>query len=245
MNIFCLGTGEACDPDRGNTSFLLEGEAACILLDCGFSVPRRFFLRIIDPDRLTGIWISHFHGDHIFGLPLLCLRLREMGRSKPLTIAGPTGLTTRIQQLLELAYPGIAANLGFSLDVREITGGSTDSLSTALITTTASQHSIENLAVRISLEGKNVYYSGDGEITPEMRNLLDGCDLVLQESFSIEQGIPTHNSMQRTLELSGHAKVIACVHIGVTEHLEAKGYLEEQKNVRNIIIPADGDRLMV
>ena len=82
-----LGVGEACDERLPNTSVLIQPqnkETGSLLLDCGFTVPASFFAYNQDPEDLSAIWISHFHGDHFFGLPLLLLRLYEEGRRAPL-----------------------------------------------------------------------------------------------------------------------------------------------------------------
>jgi ribonuclease BN (tRNA processing enzyme) len=93
MQIHFLGVGEACDGNQPNTSILLkpdiEDTAGRILLDCGFSVPHQYFSLDPSPEELEILWISHFHGDHFLGTPLLLLWFWEMGRQKSLHILGP------------------------------------------------------------------------------------------------------------------------------------------------------------
>ena len=79
------------------------------MLDCGFTVPSLYWQQTSDQDDLDALWISHFHGDHFFGVPALLLRLWEMKRSKPLAIVSQTGVERIVTQAMELAYPGFFA----------------------------------------------------------------------------------------------------------------------------------------
>lgn len=107
------GVGEACDPERFNTSLLvLSGSKNhYILLDCGFTTPHRYFADCSEPNQLDALWISHFHGDNFFGVPLLLLRFWEMGRTRPLLSVGPPGLAEKVAQAVDLAYPCFVAPL--------------------------------------------------------------------------------------------------------------------------------------
>src|SRR5210317_1118582 len=124
MEIRFLGVGEACDGSQPNTSLLLktvpQETAGRILLDCGFSVPHQYFALASDPEELEILWISHFHGDHFFGTPLLLLWFWETGREKPFQIVGPPGIETRIRQAMELAYPTLMNRFGFELLFNEM-----------------------------------------------------------------------------------------------------------------------------
>ena len=81
MEIILLGVGEAFDEILPNTSMLVrteyQGKPVTVLFDCGYSVPPRFWQLGLDVETLDGIWISHFHADHAFGLPALLVRLWE------------------------------------------------------------------------------------------------------------------------------------------------------------------------
>jgi ribonuclease Z len=58
------------------------------------------------PGKLNKIFITHLHGDHLFGLPgLLCSRSMQ-GNSLPLTLYGPKGLKAFVETALRLSGPG-------------------------------------------------------------------------------------------------------------------------------------------
>src|SRR6266508_5389269 len=75
-----------------------------------------------DLDALDAVLISHFHGDHFFGLPFLILEYayatggpgRTSPRTRDLTIVGPPGIEEKSESLLALGYPNMTQKeLGF------------------------------------------------------------------------------------------------------------------------------------
>lgn len=219
MEITFLGVGESCDPDYPNTSLLVragsDGSRRELLLDCGFTVPHLYFARQNDPEQLDGVWISHFHGDHFFGVPLLQLRLREMGRRRPLVIMGQPGVGRKVSQAMELAFPGFAERLGYSIDFRELEPGRSLDLLGFEWQAAEGAHSQPALAVRIKHLGGSLYYSGDGRPTPETIELAAGCQLAVQEAFYLREEAGGHGSVRRCLEFARQARVgrLAMVHL--------------------------------
>ena len=127
MDITFLGVGEAFDENLANTSILVrtehEGKPITLLLDCGYSVPPRFWQLGIPADFLDGIWISHFHADHAFGIPALLVRFWEEKRTKELYILGQKGIEDFVLRCLELAYPKFFSRLNFALRFAEVEPG--------------------------------------------------------------------------------------------------------------------------
>jgi ribonuclease BN (tRNA processing enzyme) len=71
MKLKLLGIGSGLDAELGNTNALLtfKGTKNHVLLDCGFSTPAKL-KRMELMDRITDIFITHLHGDHIYGLEM-------------------------------------------------------------------------------------------------------------------------------------------------------------------------------
>ena len=66
--------------------------------------------------KIDHIFITHMHGDHIFGLPgLLTSRSFQGGENKPLTIIGPKGIQNYIETSLQLSE----SNLNMVLDLKQ------------------------------------------------------------------------------------------------------------------------------
>ncbi|MEW6429081.1 MAG: MBL fold metallo-hydrolase [Thermodesulfobacteriota bacterium] len=243
MKILCLGTGAACDPGRGNTSLLLDNR---LLLDCGFTAAHAYFRRHPAADDLEGVWISHFHGDHCFALPLLLLGLWERRRTRPLVVAGPPGLNVQVRQLLELSYPGFAARFAFSLETVEITPHTPFELAGYRCGAALTEHSRTNLAIRVDDGRFAVYYSGDGRPTAAGNALARGCDLILHEAFASGEPPPGHGSVQGSMAFAATAGAgrLALLHVAPEARAALPAAVDAGRKSfagLQVEIPADGD----
>jgi ribonuclease BN (tRNA processing enzyme) len=251
MDLLFIGVGEACDSEHGNTSILVtskETKTKKILLDCGFSVPHRFFNFCNDPDELDYLWISHFHGDHFFGLPLLLLRLREIGRKKPLTIIGQQEIRDKTIAVMELAYPGCLEKLGYQLIFKSINSANPLQLEGLSFKVTQTIHSLTNYGLLIDDGNHRLYYSGDGRPTDKVRGLIHGCDIVIHEAFSYEDIFHGHSSIAtcRQLLLDESVKRLALVHIErTTRHNMSLSYFKEINQDKKILVPVSGTTLTI
>jgi len=92
FEIIFLGTaGMVPTKDRNHTSVLLKHDVESMLFDCGEGVQRQFKIAKEDIMRLTKIFITHWHGDHVLGLPGLLQSLNINKYNKHLDIYGPKG----------------------------------------------------------------------------------------------------------------------------------------------------------
>src|SRR5690242_20198815 len=105
MQLRFVGCGDAFGSGgRNNTCFHLTGERTNLLIDCGASSqPALKRLDIVRND-IELILITHFHGDHFAGLPFFLLDAQFSRRTKPLVIAGPRGIETRLPQVMEALF---------------------------------------------------------------------------------------------------------------------------------------------
>jgi ribonuclease Z len=216
VEIFFLGVGEACDTAHGNSSSLITtGSGLRILLDCGFSVPHQYFRRVDQPEQIDIIWISHFHGDHFLGLPLLFLRFWQLGRTRPLTIVGQKGIEEKVKTVLDLAYPTFERKLSFSFDFNILHAQESISLAGLQWSAALTQHSQYNLGLQLDDGSRRLYYSGDGRAGRHAKELIQGCDFVIHESFSMVDTYPYHGSVTTTLQLATELDVgqMALVHL--------------------------------
>ncbi len=220
MKVTFVGVGEACDERYPNTSILVEtedldGGVKTILLDCGFSVPFHFWRYESDPNKLDGIWISHFHGDHFLGLPLLLLRFWEMKRSRPLLVVGQKGITSLVERAIELAYPGLSTRFTFELRFHEVVEGDSDVLLSLQWQYASTEHSQRNLSLSLGSTYGKLFYSGDGKPTSESTALASGSLLLIHEAFRLTDAVSGHGTVQGVIEMAyhAHASSLACVHI--------------------------------
>ncbi len=87
----------------------------CFLIDCAEATQMRLQLFKLSPSKIKHIFISHLHGDHIFGLPGLLMSMSLNKRNEKLTIFSPPG----IQELLETVFRVSKSQLSFQLEYFE------------------------------------------------------------------------------------------------------------------------------
>lgn len=90
-------------PDRGLSAAVLRCNGRCILFDCGEGTQAALRREKYSPVKIDLIALTHYHGDHIFGLPGLLQTMSCLGRTGPLTVTGPAGLEAALEPVLRLA----------------------------------------------------------------------------------------------------------------------------------------------
>jgi ribonuclease Z len=93
MEIIILGSAAATPiKERNLSSIALRFKNQILLFDCGEDFQRKFAEAGLKFNKPMKIFISHFHGDHIIGLPGFLFRLSLNERTAPMTIFGPRNL---------------------------------------------------------------------------------------------------------------------------------------------------------
>lgn len=119
MHITFLGTSQAVPTaTRNHTAILLNYKDENILVDCGEGTQRQFRKAKLNFCRLTRILITHWHGDHVLGLPGLFQTLALNNYSKTLCVYGPRGTKRFIEELYKIFVPAKKINL----KVEEVSG---------------------------------------------------------------------------------------------------------------------------
>lgn len=212
-----VGTGEAFDPDLPNTSLLWRGTRT-LLFDCGYRVPHALWALSRDPDLLDGIYVTHPHADHSFGLPALLLSMRLEGRTRPLTVLGGPGVGRWLDRLCDLGYPGMLGKSPFPVLTAEVSPRRPLAWQGVALSVARTDHPVRNLAVRVQ-DGATFAYSGDGAPTPASLRLFRDVDLLVHEAFWLETPPPGaskgHASVRQALGLAAEvgARRLAVVHV--------------------------------
>ncbi len=110
LDICLLGTGGMMPmPGRYLTSMLARINGRLLLIDCGEGTQVTMKMQGWGFKAIDVICITHFHADHISGLPGLLLTIGNAGRTEPLTMVGPQGLAYIVEGLCricpELPFP--------------------------------------------------------------------------------------------------------------------------------------------
>jgi len=84
---------------RNHSAYFLTYKNEGILFDCGEGTQRQFKFANIKPTKITKLIISHWHGDHVLGIPGLLETLSASEYSKTLEIYGPPETLKKIKLL--------------------------------------------------------------------------------------------------------------------------------------------------
>ena len=97
-----LGTSDAVpSASRNHSAILLSYYGENILVDCGEGTQRQFRKARLNPCKIDKILITHWHGDHVLGLPGLMQTLALIGYNRKLEIYGPRGTKDKIKKMFE------------------------------------------------------------------------------------------------------------------------------------------------
>lgn len=98
------------------TAQFLEMEERCFLIDCGEGTQVQLRKAKAKFSKINNIFISHLHGDHVFGLPGLISSFRLLGRETPLHVYGPKG----IKEMMETIFRITETHQGFEVVFHEL-----------------------------------------------------------------------------------------------------------------------------
>jgi ribonuclease BN (tRNA processing enzyme) len=188
MQIAFLGTGNAFVPQRDWSCLLVNGT---ILLDAGPTALANLKRLPVDPAAVRHVFISHFHGDHCFGLPFLLLDHHFMSRTEtPLAIIGPPGVEAWTRQAMTLAFPDVAGK-GWPRPITfvEAEAGMTRTVDGLTYTPVQVAHGdglLQAFGYRLSLPDGVLAYSGDTRMTASLYTLIAEARVVILEATEFD-----------------------------------------------------------
>jgi ribonuclease Z len=105
LRVTFLGTGGSLPtPDRNPSAIMINREGELMLFDCGEGTQQQMMRAKTGMKALTSIFITHFHADHILGIPGLIQTMSFHGRTEPLKIYGPHHVHEFTRILSSLGY---------------------------------------------------------------------------------------------------------------------------------------------
>lgn len=174
----CLpGTGGMAPlPHRYLTCCWIEAQGQAVLIDCGEGTQVALSAAGCKMCRMEALLLTHFHADHVAGLPGLLLTLGNQGKVSPLVIAGPRGVGRVVANLLT-----IAPALPFAVQTVELTGQELK-LAGLYISYAPLDHKVPCLGYRAELRRKPIFNPQKAEALhipkPEYKRLHAGETIV-------------------------------------------------------------------
>jgi ribonuclease BN (tRNA processing enzyme) len=200
-----IGTSDAFGAGgRRQSAVLVRGERGALLLDCGATTNSGLADLGIERDEIDTIVVSHFHGDHFGGIPLLLLgALYEDQRRHPLEIAGPPDIEARVRNLAHaMGHAFEDREWTFPLRFRELPPGARHEIGPAEVRSFETRHQLEAHphGYRVSLGQSDIVYSGDTGWFDELPLLAAGADLFICECTLHTEQLDFHLSLDQLTE---------------------------------------------
>jgi len=196
-----LGTGTpGPTPNRQGPSLAVIAGGKAYLADVGVGVVRQANaafangIRALDASKLDIAFVSHLHSDHTLGLPDLILTPWVLGRTAPLELYGPPGISAMAENILKAYTEDIhirisgleqANKTGYKVNAHEIKPGVIYQDSNVKVTAFAVRHGTWPLALgyRFDAAGKSIVFSGDTAPAESVVEACNGCDLLIHEVY--------------------------------------------------------------
>ncbi|MGD7045510.1 ribonuclease Z [Jeotgalibacillus proteolyticus] len=150
MQLLFLGTGAGVPAKHRNVSAIalkrLNKKGAIWLFDCGEATQHQILHTVIKPRRIEKIFITHLHGDHLFGLPGFLSSRSFQGGEDPLTVYGPKGIKAFIETSLQVS----STHLKYQVEIVEVHDGMIIEDDETQIEVGELDHAIQSFGYRIA-----------------------------------------------------------------------------------------------
>lgn len=200
MKLTFLGTGSGrISPAAGHSSLLFRNNNSSVLIDCGEGTSKNLLSGAIPLNEIESIVISHFHADHIAGLPGLLTQYKLLGRTEALNIFVPAPLKELLITMLNSFFL-FTESFRFPLNIKQyeysveaiLFDGLT--MSAAKNTHIVNKHNVASIpqecfvssSFRFTAGGKSILYTADIGSGEDLF-LFDGpFDYIISETTHIQ-----------------------------------------------------------
>lgn len=207
--VIILGSSNAVPtPQAENTHMVVVGQERIVLVDCVSNPMVRLEQAGVDFHHLTDIIITHFHPDHVSGIPLLLMDMWLMGRKNSINIYGLDHTIDRIESMMGLynwsEWPDFFPVEFSRLPTNELI--TVLDCSDFLIKASPVHHMIPTIGLRIEFKDSNkiLAYSCDTEPCDEVVRLSQGANVLIHEATGESFG---HSSARQAGEIASKAGV--------------------------------------
>ena len=212
MKLTILGSGTGVpNGARNSAGYFVELPDARVMLDCGAGTVHALDRYGLPWERITHLFISHFHVDHVGELAAIFFAFRygmRSERTEPLTLLGPAGLEDIIDGL-KSAFGRKVFEPKFPVVVQVVKPGDRVELGReSSLLAAKTPHTAESLAVRIENRGRALGYTGDTAYSEDLIGFFSGADVLVSEcSFRDPRPDKRHLSIAEAARLATRASV--------------------------------------
>ncbi|HLB29819.1 MAG TPA: MBL fold metallo-hydrolase [Dehalococcoidia bacterium] len=223
LELAFLGSGNAfAAGGRYWSGFLLDGR---YLFDAPPTLLAHLKRLGRDLQAIRVVFISHFHGDHVLGLPFLYLEYAELSpRREELLVVGPPGVEDLVEGVYRRVFPG-AEEKGPPRRYLEVADGLEGSVDALHFQAVKVQHSprLECFGFKVWLKDRVVAYSGDAAMCEGLFRLGEGADVYVLECSFRTGSSPMHLSLEELPEVRRRLPKPTIILTHLPETLEPQG----------------------
>lgn len=171
----------------------------------------------IDPNGLDVVVLSHHHGDHFLGLPLLLQHWKHRGRTRPVTIVGPPETEAIAREVAAHTHPSLFEN-GAPITWIEAVPGGPIALPGCELEPVEVLHDsklIMSLGYAARLDGRRFAYTGDSALCDGVMDLARSAEVLVSECSSNDEELPTHMNLRDDMPVL-RAALAADAHLVLT-----------------------------
>ena len=207
--LIILGSSNAISStDNENTHMVLVGEERIVMVDCVNNPIHRLGQSGVDFMNVTDLILTHFHPDHVSGVPLLLMDMWLRGREKPINIYGLHYTLDRVEKLMEMYSWGNWPNF-FPVAFHRLPSSENTEVMDCQefkITCSPVRHLIPTIGLRFDFRTsqKTLAYSCDTEPCVEVVHLAQGADVLIHEASGASTG---HSSAGQAGKIATRAEV--------------------------------------
>ena len=221
MELIVLGSGSSVPhPQRASSGYWLQADGGSVLLDCSAASVHRMAQEGCDWVNLDAVWISHFHLDHCGGLAPFLFGTKHapetQGRTKPMYVFGPPGLTKLIETF-DSAYDYGLFKQPFPLEIVEVEAGKKFEIAGLSASFFSTPHTDDSHAIRFDADdGRSFVYTSDTGYSTNLAVFARGADLLLAEcSFVSQTPVKIHLEAKHIVQMAkfANAKRIMLTHL--------------------------------
>jgi ribonuclease Z len=217
--IIILGTSAAVsDEQHDYTHLVLEGPHGPILIDCGSNPLGKFPRFGIDDADLRDVILTHFHPDHVSGVPNMLMQMWLLGRQAPLRFYGLHHCMNRIEDMM-VGYSWQEWPNFFPVTFHRVSERHRAPVmenEDFIITAWPVQHFVPTIGLRIvnKANGQVFAFTCDTQPCPAVNELAAGADVLLHEAAGKSFG---HSSAEQAGETAAQvdAKSLYLIHYWV------------------------------
>ncbi len=197
ISVRFVGSGDSFGSGgRFQTCILVDGPASRFAIDFGTSSLIALSQQGIAHNTIDAVLLTHLHADHCGGVPFLLMdAMLSAKRTRPLTIAGPKDIRSRMAELAEALFPGMhVMTPKFPLEYIELDVARPNRVLDLVVTPQPARHtaSTNPTALRVQAGDRVIAYTGDGEWTDDLAKIGKDADLLIAECYYYEKPIKWH-----------------------------------------------------